>query len=103
MGGCAGRLASDDERAMPEKLILLVHPTLMQAHNRLVQMLCDGLREITVDHQFVHELPSEPAARAIVLGANFFNASDLSALSEDSVILNIENSSSEFITDDYLL
>src|SRR5437588_10968014 len=88
---------------MQQELILLVHPALMLAHSNLVQMVSDGLHEIEVDHAVLHELPAAPAARAIILGANFFPAADLQALPSNSVILNIENSSSEFITRDYLL
>jgi SAM-dependent methyltransferase len=49
----------------------------------------------------MHELPSGFSGRAIVLGANFYAAEVLDRLDANSIILNVENSSSQFITEHY--
>src|ERR1700730_11764543 len=87
---------------MEKKLTLLVHPRMTQFLKSSVQMLSDGLREISIEPELIHELPPEFTGRAIVLGANFFSASALCALPYNSVIFNIENSDANFITSDYI-
>src|ERR1700730_16374033 len=87
---------------MEKKLTLLVHPRMTQFLKTSVQMLSDGLREISIEPELIHELPPEFTGRAIVLGANFFSASALCALPYNSVIFNIENSDANFITSDYI-
>jgi hypothetical protein len=85
-----------------KNLTLLVHPTMIWVLKNLVQMLMDGLREISIEPDLMHELPPAFSGRAIILGANFFEYSALSVLRSDSIVLNVENSSSGFITEEYI-
>jgi len=65
-------------------------------------MLLYGLRELSFESEILSELPSDFADRAIVVGANLFKESDLAALPAGSIILNVENSSSQFMSKDYI-
>lgn len=67
----------------------------------LVQMLADGLREISIEPELIHELPPGFTGRAIVLGANLYGAAELDRLAHNSIIFNVENSTASFLTDEY--
>jgi SAM-dependent methyltransferase len=87
---------------MTERLTLLVHHGMVRFLNSLVLMLADGLREISIEPEILQELPSGFSGRAIVLGANFFELTTLqNCLKSNSIILNIENSSSKFLNGNY--
>ncbi len=87
---------------MTNRLALLLHSKMTRLLDSLVVMLADGLKELSIEPEIMHELPPEFTGRAIVLGANFYEAAELlNRLDPSSIILNIENSSSQFLTDDY--
>ena len=87
---------------MAANLTLLVHPGMTEILGSLTRMLVDGAREFAIDTALTKVLPPGFAGRAIVLGANFFRMEELAGLTADSVIFNVENTSSVFMTGDYL-
>ena len=87
---------------MMKRFILLVHPEMAHLLQSLVLMFFEGLREMSIEHDIVKEFPSGFSGRAIVLGANFYDPVELlDRLDRNSIVMNIENSSSQFITDNY--
>lgn len=86
---------------MKHLFTILVHPKMADILTRLVQMLAEGLREIEFDVETVSTLPPGAPKRAIVLGANFFSAAELEGVSNNSIIFNVENTSSPFLNSDY--
>jgi hypothetical protein len=68
----------------------------------VADMLATGLRELSYTAEIANALPTNLDRKVIVLGANFFNESELSKLPPGSIIFNVENSSSSFITPSYI-
>jgi len=67
----------------------------------LVQMLAEGLREISIETDIVHKLPHGFSGQAIVLGANLFGEVDLTNLTASSIIFNVENHTSDWMSTSY--
>ena len=88
-------------QVLEDRMTLLVHPGMAGFLDALVQMLAEGLREISIVPDLIGNLPSEFTGRAIVLGANLYAPGELDALARNSIIFNVENSSSIFMTDEY--
>lgn len=96
--------APDESQGMREtadRITLLVHPNMTDVLRSVVQMLAEGLREIGIETEVVPGLASGFMGRAIVLGANFYTPSELEGIAENSIIFNVENTSSRFLTDEY--
>ncbi|KAA3441967.1 hypothetical protein C7I87_32765 [Mesorhizobium sp. SARCC-RB16n] len=74
---------------------------MMKVLASLIQMLAGGLREISIETDIVHELPQGFNGRAIVLGANLYGEAGLAKLPTNSVIFNVENHASEWISNEY--
>ena len=68
----------------------------------VADMLAAGLRELSYTAEIANALPTNLDHKIIVLGANLFNESELSTLPPESIIFNVENSSSSFITPSYI-
>ncbi|SEE66394.1 hypothetical protein SAMN05444161_6599 [Rhizobiales bacterium GAS191] len=68
----------------------------------LVRMLIGGLREISIEPEIVNDLRPGLAGPVIVLGANLFGPSELDSLPRGSIIFNVENSSSAFLSAEYI-
>jgi SAM-dependent methyltransferase len=83
------------------RIALLVHPNIVNILHKLVVMLTEGLNEIGIESEIVHESRSILATRVIVLGANFFPTSEFDSLPRNTIIFNVENSSSQFMTNEY--
>ena len=89
--------------SMTKRIALLIHPKMASFGDRVVLMLAEGLREISIEPDIVPELPAGFSGKAIVLGANFYDPVELmDRLDLNSIILNVENSSSQFMTDNYI-
>ncbi|MDI9847741.1 hypothetical protein QM467_06700 [Rhodoblastus sp. 17X3] len=86
---------------MAEPFALAVHPKMTELLSSLVEMLVGGLREIGFAPVVTHALPSDFLGRIIVLGANFYGNADLDQLPPSTIIFNLENSNSIFLTDVY--
>lgn len=82
-------------------ITLLVHPGMVTVLASLIQMLADGLREISIETDIVHELPQGFSGQAIVLGANLYGEVGLANLPTHSVIFNVENHTSNWISNEY--
>jgi SAM-dependent methyltransferase len=66
-------------------------------------MLYEGLKDISIEPEISSEVPcANTNARVIVLGANSFDIEELSRLPSNSIIFNVENTSSSFFTDRYI-
>ena len=65
-------------------------------------MLAGGLRELSYTAEIANALPTSLDRKIIILGANLFSESELSGLPPGSIIFNVENSSSSFITPSYI-
>ena len=87
---------------MEANLTLLVHPAMSEILGSLTRMLVDGARELGIDVTLTNSLPRGFAGRALVLGANCFRMEELAGLTADSVVFNVENTTSVFMTGDYL-
>jgi SAM-dependent methyltransferase/tetratricopeptide (TPR) repeat protein len=90
-----------EDPVLEGRITLLVHQTMVEILDSLVLMLADGLREISMEPEVIHELPPGFSGRAIVLGANFFSTAELERLGPNSIVFNIENTTSQFLTDEY--
>jgi SAM-dependent methyltransferase len=86
---------------MSDQLTILVHPKMTVILNRVVEIFSNGLSSLGFEPIVSKELHPNSSGRAIVLGANFFSESELLPLTRDSVIFNVENVQSVFITDEY--
>ncbi|UVK46589.1 glycosyltransferase [Mesorhizobium sp. AR07] len=82
-------------------ITLLVHPGMVKVLASLIQMLADGLREISIETDIVHELPQGFNGQAIVLGANLYGEVGLAHLPANSVIFNVENHTSDWMSSEY--
>ncbi|MEI9431939.1 glycosyltransferase family protein [Mesorhizobium sp. Cs1299R1N3] len=82
-------------------ITLLVHPGMVKVLASLVQMLADGLREISIETDIVHELPQGFSGQAIVLGANLYGEAGLASLPANSIIFNVENYKSNWMSNEY--
>src|SRR4051812_27957320 len=82
---------------------VVVHPDMRTILDKVVLMIEGGLREAgyaPVVGDSIDGVP--PGGQAIVLGANHFGANALAGLARNSIVLNVENVSSPFISADYL-
>jgi hypothetical protein len=84
------------------RFLLLLHPAMSQILGPVVDMLAAGLRELSCTVEITNALPTDLDYKVIVLGANFFDESELSNLPPGSIILNVENSSSSFVSVSYI-
>jgi SAM-dependent methyltransferase len=91
----------EDEVKSLMRIAILVHPCIVNVLQKVVVMLTEGLREIGIESEIVHESRSTLASRVIVLGANFFPTSEFDSLPRNTIIFNVENSSSQFMTNEY--
>ncbi|WP_129468816.1 MULTISPECIES: glycosyltransferase family 1 protein [Mesorhizobium] len=82
-------------------ITLLVHPQMVKVLASLIQMLADGLREISIETDIVYELPHGFNGKAIVLGANLYGEIGLVYLPRNSVIFNVENYTSDWMSNEY--
>jgi glycosyltransferase involved in cell wall biosynthesis len=82
-------------------ILLLLHPRMKVFLDHVVEMLEDGLKELGFETVVASEPPPGFTGRAIILGANWFAESVLSPLARDSIIFNVENVESQFMTDEY--
>jgi len=82
--------------------LILLHPGMSQILGVVADMLAAGLRELSYTAEIANALPTNLDHKIIVLGANLFNESELSTLPPESIIFNVENSSSSFITPSYI-
>ncbi|WP_050596365.1 glycosyltransferase family 1 protein [Mesorhizobium sp. WSM1293] len=82
-------------------ITLLVHPGMVKVLASLIQMLADGLHEISIETDIVHELPQGFTGQAIVLGANLYGEAGLAHLPINSVIFNVENHTSNWMSNEY--
>jgi hypothetical protein len=83
------------------RLTLIIHSRMTVFLNRVVEMFADGLASIGIETAVVNEPEPGFSGRAIVFGANFFEVSQLLSLARNSVIFNVENVQSVFISDQY--
>jgi SAM-dependent methyltransferase len=88
-------------KELEKRLTILVHKKTIGFLDRVVEMLADGLRELSIEPELVDTMPNGLRGRALVLGGNFYTSAELAHLPEDSIIFNVENSSSIFWTDEY--
>ena len=82
--------------------LILLHPGMSQFLGGVADMLAAGLRELSYTAEIANALPTNLDHKIIVLGANLFDKSELSRLPPESIIFNVENSSSSFITPSYI-
>ncbi|TPI63537.1 hypothetical protein FJ417_04390 [Mesorhizobium sp. B3-1-7] len=97
----AGMPGDGDDVSTRTHITLLIHPGIVQVLASMVRMLADGLSEISIGTDIIHDLPADFDGRAIVLGANLYQTSALDRLPGNSIIFNVENYTSNWITDDY--
>jgi SAM-dependent methyltransferase len=88
-------------RNMEKRPALLVHPKMADILGSVVRMFVGGLQEVGLVPDLLETLSPDFSGRAIVLGANFFAAGELDRLEDGSIIFNVENMSSPFISDSY--
>ena len=82
---------------------IVVHPNVKLVLDKVVSMLEGGLCEIDFRPVVVDSPASlDAGARAIVLGANHFSLSELMRLARNSIVLNVENVTSQFMTREYV-
>ena len=84
------------------QFVLLVHPDITRFLSSVTNMLCDGFKEMLIEPIVLNSLPPGFAGRALILGANLYAAASLENLAENSIIFNVENSSSQFFTPEYV-
>jgi SAM-dependent methyltransferase len=85
------------------RITLLVHPKMRSVLASLIEMLFSGLSELSFSPAIVGDSLSDwQVSRVIVLGANFFGGEQLNSLPRDSIIFNVENTSSSFFTEEYI-
>ncbi|TPL95893.1 hypothetical protein FJ960_27180 [Mesorhizobium sp. B2-3-11] len=82
-------------------ITLLVHPGMVKVLASLIQMLADGLREISIETHIAHELPQGFGGQAIVLGANLYGEAGLANLPINTIIFNVENHTSNWMSNEY--
>jgi SAM-dependent methyltransferase len=89
----------DVDISMSDRLTLLVRPNMTAILNHVVEMFNEGFNSLGIETLISNEPPD--FERAIIFGANFFPESELLPLARSSVIFNVENIDSKFMTDEY--
>lgn len=97
------RAEAGPQQAGPTRtMAILIGRDFMRFINSVVVMMAEGLRSLSIEPVILHELPRGFAGRAIILDTHYFDEESLSALGGDSIVLNMENSGSKWINDEYL-
>lgn len=91
----------DIARYAGERLTLLVHPKMHLVLDKVVVMLEEGLRQLGCEPVIASAVSQDETGRTIILGANFFEPAELMKLPRDSIVFNVENNSSQFLTESY--
>ena len=87
---------------MSGQITIALQPGMNKILGNIALMLVDGLTKLNVDCKIWSEEKIPEGVKAIVLGANFYASDELLKLSRNSIIFNVENASSIFITEDYI-
>jgi SAM-dependent methyltransferase len=93
---------------MTDGIVLLVHPKIELIVNNVVAMFSIGLNRISIEAAIIkgNSTNINNNVRTIVFGGNFYTDVEISTLNnklrKNSIIFNIENVSSNFMTDTYL-
>ena len=87
---------------MSGQITIALQPGMNKILGNIALMLVDGLTKLNVDCKIWSEEKIPEGVKAIVLGANFDASDELLKLSRNSIIFNVENASSIFITEDYI-
>jgi GR25 family glycosyltransferase involved in LPS biosynthesis/glycosyltransferase involved in cell wall biosynthesis/SAM-dependent methyltransferase len=82
-------------------ILLLVHPGMTSILNSLIVAIAEGLSDLAIKTDVIDSVPPNCVRRAIVFGANLFPPGALNNLPLGSVIFNVENTSSKFMSDEY--
>ncbi|MEA1833893.1 hypothetical protein U8607_17540 [Methylobacterium durans] len=86
---------------MKDAYYIIVNPNMKYILGSLATMLYEGLKGIDVDSCII-DSPIEKTDRpSIVLGANFLSDLEVQSLHPESIILNVENVSGNFIVENY--
>ena len=83
------------------RVTLLVHSKMNRILKSIVTMFADGLADIGTVPFVANELNTGIPTRAIIFGANFFNVAQLKPLERNSIVFNVENIQSNFMSDEY--
>jgi SAM-dependent methyltransferase len=93
---------------MADGIVLLVHPRVELIVDNVVTMFSIGFHQIGVDLSIIKGNGShlDNNARAIIFGGNFYTDHEMSQINSklrrNSIVFNVENVSSDFMTDAYL-
>lgn len=88
---------------MPSPLInILVHEKMLDVLKHYRAMISDGLESLGYICNNVSYTKEIQGDKIIIIGANFFDSSDLFLLPETAIVINVENTDSGFFTADYI-
>lgn len=91
-----------EEQSASLGVAIFVHPGMTTFLASLVRMLIQGLLEIGRPCEVLHELPTTFDRQLLIVGATLLDKRERQILPEGSIVLNVENTSSPFVTDDYI-
>ncbi|MCB8877473.1 glycosyltransferase [Acidisoma silvae] len=89
-------------RTKADPVTVFVHPDMAGFVDHLAEILVQGVEELGARAVLVRDLPPVMPDPLIVIGANLLTDNERARLSDCTIILNVENSASSFMTDAYL-